>query len=215
MDLLDVLRQHHGTDDDERVIAHLAIRVFNAFAAAWKLSASGYYQVAASILRDVVETTNLASAFHVNRALVARWRTADRRTLKRDFSPAAVRKVLDEHAGRGKSRREEIYVKFCTLAAHPTVEGFAMLRPLGMDAHSVPFCDVTALRAVLEEAGSLATQAGLAFGVFLDHGQPPCSQVVHRFLVGAMDYSTSYLGKTYSAADRAELDRIFGPRHDQ
>lgn len=209
MDVMDMLRQHYQADDDERAISHLGIRTFNGFATAWKLMASGYYQAAALILRDIVETTNLVNAFHIDRSLIEKWRKADRRTLKRDFAPAAVRKILDDAAGRGKSRREEIYIKFSTLAGHPTLSGFAMLRPQGMDAHIGPFSDPTALRAVLEEMGMLAPQAGFAFCIYLNTNIEACRQVANYFLVGAMDYSGKYLGKTYSDEERAEVDRLF------
>lgn len=209
MDVMDMLRQHYQADDDERAITHLGIRTFNSFATAWKLMASGYYQAATLILRDIVETTNLVNAFHVDRALIEKWRKADRRTLKRDFGPAAVRKILDSAAGLGKSRREAIYIKFSTLAGHPTLDGFAMLRPKGMDAHIGPFSDLTALRAVLQEMGMLAPQAGFAFCIYLDTSIDACSQVAHYFLTGAMDYSGKYLGKPYSNEERAEVDRLF------
>lgn len=212
MDVMDMLRQHYQADDDERAVSHLAIRVFNDFATAWKLLGSGYYQAATLILRDIIETSNLANAFHVDRTLIEKWRKADRRTLKRDFGPASIRKMLDEHAGLGKSRREEIYIKFSTLAGHPTLNGFAMLRPVGMDAHTGPFSDLTALRAVLEEMGMLAPQAGFAFCVYLDTDIEACNQVAHYFISGAMDYSGKYLGKSYSAEERAEIDRLFGGR---
>jgi hypothetical protein len=209
MDVMDMLRKHYQADDDERAISHLGIRTFNGFATSWKLVASGYYQAATLVLRDIVETTNLINAFHVDRTLVEKWRKADRRTLKRDFGPAAIRKILDDDAGLGKSQREAIYIKFSTLAGHPTLDGFAMLRPLGMDAHIGPFSDVTALRAVLEEMGMLAQQAGLAFCMSLDTSIEECSQVAGHFMMGAMDYSGSYLGKRYSTEEREEVRRLF------
>jgi hypothetical protein len=209
MDVMDLLRQHYQADEDEKAITYLAIRTFNGFATAWKLMASGYYQNATLILRDVLETTNLVNAFHVDRALIAAWRNADRRTLKRDFSPAAVRKILDNAAGQGKSRREDIYIMFSTLAGHPTLAGIAMLRPKGMDAHMGPFSDLSALRAVMEEMGKLAAQSGLALVLYLDTDRPAANAAAHHFLRGVMDYSGNYVGKTYTAEERAEIDRLF------
>ena len=212
MDAMDVLRQHYVADDDQRAISHLAIRVFNGFATAWRLMAAGYYQAAALLLRDIVETTYLVNVFHIDATLIKKWREADRRTLKRDFSPAVVRKILDEDAGMGKSRREEIYAMFSTLAGHPTLAGFAMLRPNGMDAHMGPFSDLTALRAVIEEMGKLAVQAGFAFSVLLDTASTLEKATAHRFISGAMGYSGKYIGKEYSAEDFAEVDRLFGTK---
>jgi hypothetical protein len=209
MDVLDVLRQHYQATDDERAISYLGVRAFNDFATAWKLAASGYYQAAALILRDVIEAVNLVNYFHIDPGKIAAWRCADRRTLKRDFGPAAVRKALDDHAGQGKSGREEIYIKFSTLAGHPTLQGFAMLRPRGMDAQIGPFSDLTALRAVVEEMGMLAAQVGFAFGIYLDTSVAVCSETVRHFVLGVVDYSGNYLGKAYSAAERDEIDRIF------
>jgi len=209
MDVMDMLRQHYQANDDERAISLLGIRVFNSFATAWKLMASGYYQAATLILRDIVETTNLVNAFHIEHALIEKWRKADRRALKRDFGPAAIRKILDNAAGLGKSRREEIYIKFSTLAGHPTIDGFAMLRPKGMDAHIGPFLDLTALRAVVEEMGMLASQSGFAFCIHLDESINACKQVSYRFLTGVMDYSGKYLGKPFSTEERAKVDLLF------
>ncbi|ASW46210.1 MULTISPECIES: hypothetical protein [Xanthomonas] len=210
MDVMDMLRQHYHGDDDQRAISHLAMRAFNHLASAWKLTSTGYYQAAGLLLRDLVETTYLVSAFHEDRSLVSRWRTADRRTRLREFSPFAVRKILEDAAGLGKSRREQIYNKFSSLAGHPTPDGFAMLRPNGMDAQIGPFSDVTALRALLEEMGMLAIQAGFTFGIYLEHGSTPPTDIAHRFVTGAMDYSGKYLGKHYSDADRAEVEELYG-----
>lgn len=87
--------------------------------------------------------------------------------------------------------------------------GFAMLRPKGMDAQVGPFSDVTALRAVLEEMGMLAVQAGFAFCVYLDTTTPLGSGTAKRFLVGAMDFSGKYLGRMYSPAERKDVERLF------
>lgn len=209
MDVLDLLRQHYQANDDERTISHLGIRVFNSFATAWKLMASGYYQPATLILRDIVETTNLVNAFRIDRTLIEKWRKADRRSLKRDFGPASIRKILDNAAGLGKSRREEIYIKFSTLAGHPTVDGFSMLRPKGMDAQIGPFSDITALRAVMEEMGMLALQTGFAFVIYLDRNILNCNAVTHHFLNDAMDRWENYLGKQFPAAERVKIDRLF------
>lgn len=209
MDVIDVLRQSYTTTDDERTISHFGLRSFNSFATAWKLAASGYYQPSALLLRDVIETTNLVNYFQIAPGEIAHWRTADARTLKNDFSPAPIRKALDDHAGKGKSKREEIYKKFSVLAGHPTLKGFAMLRPQGMEAQIGPFLDLSALRAVLEEMSMLASQAGFAFCVHLDTDTALGNGTARRFLIAAMDFSGKYLGRSYSATERADVERLF------
>ncbi|MFC5524202.1 hypothetical protein ACFPPA_00450 [Rhodanobacter ginsengisoli] len=210
MDLIDVfVRQQVELDDDGRAIQHLGIRVFNGLATAWKLMASGYYQKAGLIQRDLIETIYLINYFHINPETLPVWRVADRKQLQREFGPVAIRKALDTHDGRGKSAREGIYYKFCNLAGHPTRAGFDMLRPKGGAAIIGPFPDNAALRALLEEQGSLAVQAGFALSVWLELEAPMASSTAHRFLTGAMDYSGRFLGKVYSPEDRADVDRLY------
>src|SRR5690606_31739738 len=65
MDLLDVLaRGQVEVDDDGRAIQHIGIRAFNGFATAWQLMSTGYFQVAAMVQRDLIETISLANYFH-------------------------------------------------------------------------------------------------------------------------------------------------------
>lgn len=211
MDLLDVLaRGQVEVDDDGRAIQHIGIRAFNGFATAWQLMSTGYFQVAAMVQRDLIETISLANYFHHFPEQLKIWRSADRKQLVRDFGPAQVRKALDAQAAIGKSRREAIYFKFCSLAAHACVEGFAMLRPAGMDSHVGPFMDHPALRALLEKQGQLAAQAGLAFAGYLDQSTPLANGVTHRFMAGVMSYGNQFLGMTYTPEDFADIDRIYG-----
>ncbi|MEN4950280.1 hypothetical protein [Stenotrophomonas sp. TWI819] len=210
MDVLDMLRKHFTANSDELAISHLGIRVFNAFASAIKLSLSGYYQAGVMVMRDVIETSELVELFQLDMQQLERWKVADQATLIREFTPGKVRKELDKAAGKGKSRREEIYKKFSHYAAHPSVDGFAMLRPKGMDSRCGPFPDITALRAVLEEMGELAVRAGFAFAIFLDSSIGECNAVNHKFLRTAMDFAERYHGKIYTDQDRLEVDRLFG-----
>ena len=210
MDILDMLRQHHDKSDDGKTIAQLGMRCFNSFAAAWKLTASGYYQAAVAALRDLIETSELVDYFHGAPEQIDVWGKADPKQQYREFGPSVIRKALDDRAGLGKSRREEIYKKFCTLGSHPTLNGFAMLRPDGMDAVIGPFLDMKLLRPVLEETGQLAARVGFVFNLHLDTTIDPCNQIAHRFLAGAMEYSGKYLGKPYTQEERDEVDRLFG-----
>ena len=159
MDLTDLLRQVHTEDEDMKVIQVLGMRAFNAFGASFKLALSGYSQNSALIMRDVLETVFLLSLFRGNRTLIERWRCADDKAQRRDFSPAAVRKALDERDGFQGRKREEVYRMFSELAAHPTMKSVHMMRPeKGGDAVIGPFMAPDTLQAVLSEMGRLAVQ---------------------------------------------------------
>ena len=214
MNLLDVfVRQQVEDTDDGRAIQHLGIRVFNGFAAAWKLMSTGYFQKAGLVQRDLIETIYLVNFFHIHPNKVSVWRVANRKQLLNEFGPGPVRKALDAHAGMGKSRRDEIYQKFSMLAAHPSKLGFDMLRPKGGNGAVIgPFMDVTALKALLEEQGQLAPQAGLAFSMFLKDDEPDQRIAIHSFMTASMRYAVRYLGMRYTEEDVAEVDRLFGPK---
>lgn len=210
MNLLDgFVRLQIENDDDGRAIQHLAIRMFNGFASTWKLTASGYYQKAAMIQRDQIETVSLADYFHREPSKISEWRSADRKELINNFGPDKIRKDLDAKSGKGKSQREEIYRKFSNLAGHPTKIGFEMLRPSGSNAIIGPFVDLTALRALLEEAAQLAVQAGHVFLTFVDITSHPGSSNSQYFLTGAMKWSEKYLGIKYTTADYAFIENLF------
>ena len=161
MNLADLLRQVPTEDEDIKVIQVLGMRTFNAFGASLKLALSGYSQNSALIMRDILETVFLLSLFSGDRTLIARWRLADDKTRKRDFSPVAVRIALDGRDGFEGRKREEIYRMFCELAAHPTMKSAYMMRPQkDGDAVIGPFIAADSLEAVLSEMGRLAVQVG-------------------------------------------------------
>ena len=171
MNLCDSLRQYHTDDEDLKVIQVLGMRMFNAFGASMKLGLSGYIQNSALILRDVLETVFLIDLFDGDRALIAKWRFADAKTLRQHFSPAAVRKALDDRYGHTTRKREEQYKLFSELAGHPTMKSSWMMRPQkDGDAVIGPFIEKTSLEAVLSEMGRLAVQAGQHVGAFIPSG---------------------------------------------
>lgn len=170
MDLLDVFRQYKTDDEDLKVIQVLGMRQFNAFASATKLLLSGYVQTSTQIMRDVLETVFLVDYFRTESSAIERWRKADKATRLKDFKPVKIREALDKRDGFTSKKRAELYELFSELAGHASMQGIAMLRPKGMDAHVGPFFDVTALDAGLSEMGRLAVQAGENIGVFVPSG---------------------------------------------
>jgi hypothetical protein len=159
MNVADGLRQFETDDEDLKLIQVLGMRTFNAFGASFKLCLSGYYQNAALIMRDVLETAFLIDLFRRDRTLIAKWRT-DKAARLKDFKPVRVRTILDDLDGFTERKRGALYALFSELAGHASMEGIAMLRPNGMDAQIGPFFDVTAFEAMLSEMGKLAVQVG-------------------------------------------------------
>ena len=168
MDVADLLRKVPTEDEDMKVIQVLGMRTFNAFGASLKLALSGYTQNSVLILRDVLETVFLLNLFCRDRMLIERWRFADEQTRRREFSPVAVRKALDQRDGFRGRKREEMYRMFCELAAHPTMKSAYLMRPEKEgDAVIGPFIAPGTLEAVLSEMGRLAVQVSEVLDHFL------------------------------------------------
>ena len=167
MDLADMLRQFETDDEDLKVVQILGMRTFNAFAASLQLALSGYGQNSALIMRDALETVFLLDLFQSDRALIERWRFADKKIRMSEFSPVKVREALDRRDGFTTKKRAEIYALFSELASHPTMKSAWMMRPQkDGDAVIGPFVEATALRAVLSEMGRLAVQVGEVLSEF-------------------------------------------------
>ncbi|MCB2057390.1 MAG: hypothetical protein H6916_10615 [Novosphingobium sp.] len=161
MDLTDLFRQLETDDDDLKVVQLLGMRCFNAFGASLKLALSGYHQNSALLLRDILETAFLLDLFSGDRDKIGDWRTADKRSRMKSFSPVKIREALDARDGFTSKKRFEMYEMFSELAGHPTMKSQLMLQPVrGGDAVNGPFMEATTLRAVISEMGRLAVQIG-------------------------------------------------------
>jgi hypothetical protein len=109
----------------------------------------------------VLETVFLLSLFSGDRALIKRWRLADKKARMKEFSPVKVREALDARDGFTSKRRAEMYELFSELAGHPTMKSAWIMRPQKHgDAVIGPFVEAMALEAVVSEMGRLAVQAG-------------------------------------------------------
>ena len=97
MDILDVFRQVPAADKDVETLQSLGLRMFNSFATATKLMLSGYYQISALILRDLLQTTFLVEWFRTERSDILRW--LDDEIRQKHFRPGQVRKKLDDRDG--------------------------------------------------------------------------------------------------------------------
>ncbi len=168
MDTLEYFsREYPHNNDDQLTIQHLGIRLFNESAAALKLLLSGYYQASISIQRNLLEVTFLLDYFTTDVELINQWHKSDKKTRKKQFSPAFVRKKLDDRDSFTERKREKAYTLLCELGVHPTADGFQMLRPIpNSDAHIGPFFENKSMKATLEELAKLAVQAGTIFPRF-------------------------------------------------
>jgi hypothetical protein len=169
MDLIDhFARQYIHTSEDQLLIQHLGIRLFNGSASAVGLILSGYYQTSVLQQRDLLEVVFLLDFFQTNRAMIAEWKTCDERTRNTRFGAFHVRKALDDRDGFTVRKREAHYKLLCSLGGHASFQGFRMLRPIeGTGAHCGPFFAEPSLISTVEELTKIMVQAASAFYPFL------------------------------------------------
>lgn len=191
-----------GTTDDIRAIQRLSLRTFNNLGAIWRLASSGYFQQAAVLIRDVVETGQLVELFNLAPERISLFRTLDRKARRKAFSPSKVRDDLDALRNLGKSKRAEVYSKLSRLAGHPDIEGFVMQQPVGeSDAAWGPFMQLKMLKAILEETAKWGAYAGVSFQQFTKESNTG-RLAASNFGIALIDWSAKYTGAKYSDADR-------------
>lgn len=206
---------HHFThgyvtdDQDKRIVQLLGVRMFNATGAILKLLLSGYYQNAATLMRDVLETTGLVDYFSLDPALIARWRTSDDQTRWKEFRPAAVRRELAKRDDeKMRAQRDETYKILSTYASHPSPQGFRMIRKAPAGLHEVgPFFDDKALSALVAEIAKIMLPASTHFCIHFKLRE----HVDHMTAIGFMEirdkWQAKFFGEPFEPSKYAELRR--------
>lgn len=212
MDYLQFVRMNHlesEFDEELLIIQLLGARVFNSLAAAIKLILSGYYQAAASLLRDVLETGFLLDYFSTDRSLIQKWKQASEAERKRDFNPAKIRTALDGRDGFKERKREEHYKQLSSLAAHPTFRGLGMLRPdSNADAQMGPFLAPNLLAATVQELVKVAIHAGQTCRKFFKPTTLPQYRGALHFLEKEAAWFKQVYGKDIYGKSMGEARRM-------
>lgn len=198
-------------DLDQETIQLLGARLFNSMASAYGQLIRGYYQVAAQILRDVMEVTFLLRMFDHDRSQITRWRAADARTLKKDFKPIAVRLFLEGYdEWQGGNRRAAVYEMFCEYAAHATWKGFTLMGPTGGGKRTIgPFFDAPLMKAILEEMAQLVSQAGNNYASFFANAHSvPALETELRRLEVTSEWAERYIGRKRHPNEFDDLKRM-------
>lgn len=156
------IQELKATDDGMLIIQLLGIRISNAGTSALRLLLNGYFQNAALLMRDILETAFLMDWMRTSPEQREIWKTCSEDDRYKKFNPKKVRDALDARDGFKEGKRAAAYKFLSRLACHPTYIGFQMLIPEKgtTDAHPGPFLSEEALRASLEELSRLMLQAG-------------------------------------------------------
>lgn len=207
MDVLNLFSMNPAGNEteDAKACRLLGMRLFNGCAGAFQLIVSGYYQNAAMLLRDLLETVFLIGYLQHEPDKIGIWRAGDEKARRKAFGPAKIRKSLDKRDGFTSGKRKAAYDLLCQLAVHPTFEGLRMLMPARRQHHCGPFFDPTALKAMIEELAKLAIQAGTNYNLFFKPDTKQRMVVKLAFLEASMEWREIYFGQAF---DREAIDAL-------
>lgn len=190
--LTNLLQVESTPGSDSHTLQLLVIRLFNTGASALKLGLSGYYQTAFQLLRDSLELVNLVDLFRADPAIVAQWKAADDKKLKKDFSPAAVRTALAAFPQYAGQDRKKLYALFSGHAAHMAYKGFHLVA-LRNSPTLGPFFESKLLRALLEDLGKHMSHATIALSTMFEKGKLPVLMAKAAYIDGLGKYHQKYI----------------------
>lgn len=193
LDHLTVLLQVTSTPgSDTHTLQLFVIRLFNTGACALKIGLSGYYQTAFQIMRDSLELLNLVDLFRADPTMVSQWKAADDRKLKKDFSPAAVRKALGAFQQYSGQDRGKLYALFSEYTTHMTYKGFQLVAT-GDSPSLGPFFELKLLRAFLEDLGRHISHATIALSTMFNKCELPVLEAKTAYIEGLNKYHLKYI----------------------
>jgi hypothetical protein len=142
--------EYRSKNEEELIIQFLGARLYNSIVAALNLLLSGYYQCTTMIQRDILETGFLIDYFSKFRAEILKWKVCSEDERKKFFGPAKIRTKLDEWYGFKSQKRKQAYQLLCSLASHPSFQGFKLISKNKL-VRLGSFFDEKLLRETLEE----------------------------------------------------------------
>lgn len=175
--------QIQDPDADLKVVQAIAIRSFNALAGALRLILSGYARDSVLVMRDILETAFLLDLFARDRSSIERCRSAGADERVAQFSPSAVRRLLDEGDAAGETRKA-LENHYSALAGSAALQS-----PLTILADTTlgPQIDRSSLDGALFELGRIADLIGTQLDRHFPPGEPHGSDTRLAFKKARLD----------------------------
>jgi len=190
--IFDITKSYKTKDKIELTIQYIGARLFNSIVTSIKLMLSGYYQSSVMLQRDIVELGFLLDYFLSDKSKIEEWINSSIKERMNKFSPAAVRKALDDRDGFQEKQRQKIYKLMSEVATHPTYAGFKLLAPDGK-VHLGPFFDAKYLKYLVHE---LALRVPNFTVIYISHFEKLPSNFLKvrvEYLAKIKDWAQKYL----------------------
>ncbi len=190
-------RGYPEQNEEQLIVQHIGLRLFNSMAGAVQSLMAGYYQNSVMQMRDVLEIGFLLDFFRSDKTAIALWNKCDEGERNRQFSAYKVRTTLDERDGFTEQKRKEHYQLLCSLGAHVSPKGFELLRPVaGGDAHCGPYFAGRALDASLSELAKVAVGAAGHFMMFFEPVYLSDGRAKLEFLEAQSEWFREFYGQS-------------------
>jgi len=204
--VFDVTKSYKTDDKIELTIQYIGARFFNSIVTAIKLMLSGYYQSSVIIQRDIVELGFLLDYFLSDKSKIKKWKDSSTKERMAQFSPASVRKALDDRDGFQGKKRQEIYKLMSEVATHPTYTGFKLLAPEGK-VHLGPFFDAKYLKHLIHELALRVPNFTVIYISHFENLPPTFLKVRVEYLAKIKEWAQRYLKSDLSHLDIKGLQK--------
>ena len=198
--IFDITKSYKTSDKKELTIQYIGARFFNSIVTAIKLMLCGYYQSSVILQRDIVELGFLIDYFLSDKSKIEEWKNSSTKERMNKFSPAAVRKALDDRDGFQGKKRQEIYKLMSEVATHPTYAGFKLLAPKGK-VHLGPFFDAKYLMHLIHELALRVPNFTVIYIGHFENLPPKFLKIRIEYLVKIKEWAKKYLKSDHSHLD--------------
>jgi hypothetical protein len=198
--IFDVTKFYKTEDKMELTIQYIGARFFNSIVTAIKLMLSGYYQSSVMLQRDIVEIGFLLDYFLSDKSKIEDWKKSSTKERMDQFSPASVRKALDDRDSFQGKKRQEIYKLMSEVATHPTYAGFKLLAPDGQ-VHLGPFFHVEYLKHLVHELALRVPHFAVVYIRHFENLPSTFLKVRVEFLAKIKNWAQKYLKSDLSHLD--------------
>lgn len=180
---VDVLRAAAYLDlnePDDITMLRLGVRLINAAGAAGADALSGYYQQAASQVRDIIEVGFLLDLFSRESREINRWRVTDDKSRRKNFSASELRRRLNALDGLTDDKRNQAYQLFTAHGTHVMPNAIALTSP-DNNTQIGPFPDRARVVALSFDIGRYLAAAAIYLATWLETRKLPMDEKTQAF----------------------------------
>lgn len=117
-------------EPDDVTVLRLGVRLINSAGAGGAMAMAGYYQQAASQIRDLIEVGFLLDLFRRDAKQINRWRVCGEKARRSNFSPFEMRKTLRKlDGGTAVWDRDAAYDLFSKHGTHIDPDNVVLMSP--------------------------------------------------------------------------------------